>query len=64
MSETTDSDLECCGQRIDINGYCQYRPGHPRQITPELLDRAIVAAAREPDLEGQVQAVLSIALAE
>lgn len=56
--------LECCGQPVDDDGYCVYRPHHPRQITPELLDKAVNAASRESDLRSQVEAVLKVALVE
>lgn len=62
--DTEDAALTCCGQTVSADGYCQYRPGHPRQITPELLDAATDAASREFTLRGKVRAVLQIALAE
>ena len=35
--ETTDGDQTCCGLRVLIDGSCQHRGHHPRQITPEMI---------------------------
>lgn len=64
VSDTEAADLTCCGQTVDVDGFCQYRPGHPRRITPELVDRAVSAAAPHADLTSQVRAVLAVAFRE
>jgi hypothetical protein len=57
-----DSEAQvCCGMRVDDDGFCRHRPKHPRQITPELLDKAVSAASREATLEAQVRAALKAA---
>ena len=65
MAETEAVELTCCGRRVTEDGYCQYRGGHPRQVTPELVDKAVMAAARVgQDLYAQARAVLDVAFAE
>ena len=65
MSDTSAPPVslqECCGLPVDEDGFCIHRPHHRRQITPELLDKAVGAAARESSLEAQVRAVLELVL--
>lgn len=58
MSDTVGNMLQCCGRPVDIDGYCQQRSHHRRQVTPELFRRAFDAASTGRDLRAQVLAVL------
>lgn len=49
--DASESDLTCCGLSVLIDGSCQHRSYHPRQITPEMVEIASYAlrTCRCPD---------------
>lgn len=57
-----EQEVECCGLPVTDDGYCSHKASHPRQITPELLDKAVSAAASHADLRSQARAVLKAVL--
>lgn len=42
---TTEGDQTCCGMPVTEDGYCDHRGHHPRQVTPEMVEKAARAMA-------------------